>query len=209
MTDASNTCIGAVLQQKVGNQWKPLRYYSKKLSDALKKYSTYDKELLGSYMALVHFRNMLEGRPLTIYTDHKPLNNAFSKIGSDKETSRRTRKLLYISEFTSDIQHVEGSENIVADALSRVEAIQCPTSVDFAEVARAQETDTQLTTLQNDKNSNLQFKTILLPSGNISICCEVSSNRARPYLPKEFRKLARETRIEKNGLTKIFLARYE
>lgn len=33
MTDASATCIGAVLQQKSGRKWEPLGFFSKKLSD--------------------------------------------------------------------------------------------------------------------------------------------------------------------------------
>ena len=32
---------------------------------------------------------------------------------------RQTRQLLFISEFTTDVRHVSGAENIVADALSR------------------------------------------------------------------------------------------
>lgn len=46
MSDASNTCVRAVLQQYVNNSWQPFGYFSKKLSDTQQKYSTYDRELL-------------------------------------------------------------------------------------------------------------------------------------------------------------------
>lgn len=51
--------------------------------------------------------------------------------------------------------YVSGNDNVVADALSRIESIQCPTTIDFAEVARAQETE-QLTQY-NHPNSTVQF----------------------------------------------------
>ncbi|KAJ8723051.1 hypothetical protein PYW08_002963 [Mythimna loreyi] len=127
MTDASNSCVGAVLQQEIGDQWKPLGYFSKQLSETQQKYSTYDRELLAIYLAIQYFRKMFEGKKLVIYTDHKPLTFAFSRKVSEKETPRRTRQLAYISEFTTDIRHVTGDKNIVADALSRVETIDCPT----------------------------------------------------------------------------------
>jgi hypothetical protein len=35
------------------------------------------------------------------------------------QSARQQRHLAYISEFTTDIRHIPGSENVVADALSR------------------------------------------------------------------------------------------
>ncbi|GBP49333.1 Retrovirus-related Pol polyprotein from transposon 297 [Eumeta japonica] len=150
MTDASNTAVGAVLQQFVNNSWQPLGFYSSKLSDTQQKYSAYDRELLAIYMAIKHFRNQIEGRQLTIYTDHKPITYAFAKIGTDSETPRRTRRLLFISEFTTDIRHVSGEGNAVADALSRVDEITCPTTINFEELSAAQSDDATLTHLLQD-----------------------------------------------------------
>ena len=53
--------------------WAPSVFYSKKLSNAEKKYSAFNRELLAAYSCLRHFRFMLEGRDFTIFTDHKPL----------------------------------------------------------------------------------------------------------------------------------------
>jgi hypothetical protein len=61
---------------------------------------------------------MLEGRRFTVYTDHKPLTHALHRT-SDPWTARQCRQLAYIAEFTSDIQHVAGRDNVVADTLSR------------------------------------------------------------------------------------------
>ena len=76
--DASDTHIGAVLQQKLQGSWSPLAFFSKKLSSAKSKYSAFDRELLAAYSAICHFRFLLEGRSFTLFTDHKPLTNALS-----------------------------------------------------------------------------------------------------------------------------------
>ncbi|CAG4969802.1 unnamed protein product [Colias eurytheme] len=188
MTDASDFSIGAVLNQWEGNSWKPLGYFSKRLSEPQKKYSTYDKELLAIYSGIVYFRDLIEGRNLTVYTDHKPLTFALSKLSSNKELPRRARQLLYISEFTSDIQHIQGTENQVADALSRIESIVCPSSSEYVEVARAQATDAELADLMKT-NDKLQWKQLALDNNDdIKIYCEASAQNIRPYIPAQFRK---------------------
>ena len=53
-TDASDVAVGAVLAQ--GEEQCPLGFYSKKLSEAEKKYSAFDKELLALYLAIKHYR---------------------------------------------------------------------------------------------------------------------------------------------------------
>lgn len=65
-----------------------------------------------------------------------------SKLSSDKETPRRTRQLFYISEFTNNIRYIVVNDNVVADSLSRVETITCPSSLDFAGIATTQCDDT-------------------------------------------------------------------
>lgn len=185
--DASDTCVGAVLQQHVDNSWKPIAYYSKALSTVQQKYSTYDRELLAIFMSLKHFRNLHEGHPLIIYTDHKPLVYAFSKICTNNESPRRTRQLMFISEFTTDIRHIDGSNNIVADALSRVETIVCPTTIDYAALAEAQSRDEYINSGSND---NVRLKGFDIPNYNKQVYCDVSTDHIRPYLPDAFRRIA-------------------
>jgi hypothetical protein len=55
-TDASDTHVGGVLQQLAGGNWQPLAFYSKKLSGAGTRYSTFDRELLAAFSAVRHFR---------------------------------------------------------------------------------------------------------------------------------------------------------
>ncbi len=118
MTDASNSAVGAVLQQRVAVGWQPLAFFSKKLDSAQLNYSALDRELLAAYLGLRHFRFQLEARRFQILTDHKPLTQALHRI-SEPWTARQHRQLSYIAEHTSDIRHLAGLQNVVADALSR------------------------------------------------------------------------------------------
>ena len=92
---------------------EPLGFFSKKLSEAQRKYSAFDKELLAVKEAVSHFRHMVEGRSLVVYTDHKPLTTIMESTTT--RTPRQERHLSYISEFPTDLRHVKGTENIVAD----------------------------------------------------------------------------------------------
>jgi hypothetical protein len=95
--DASNTHIGAVLQQwqpggggRSGG-WRPLSFFSKKLDSAQLKYSAFDRELLAAYLSVRHFRYMLDGRKFHILSDHKPLTQALHRV-SDPCTPRVRRR---------------------------------------------------------------------------------------------------------------------
>ena len=120
VTDASATHVGAALQQRRGgsSSWQPLGFFSHKLDKAQVAYSAFDRELLAAHSSIRFFRCQLEGRDFQLWTDHKPLTFALSRI-SDAWTPRQQRQLGHIAEYTSDIRYVPGSENVVADTLSR------------------------------------------------------------------------------------------
>jgi transposase InsO family protein len=118
--DASDSHVGAVLHQCSGNMpsWQPLGFFSQKLNSAEKGYAAFDRELLAIKKGIEHFRFMLEGNKFFVETDHKPLTYALKKV-SDPLNARQARHLSYIAEFTADIRHVPGVQNVVADCLSR------------------------------------------------------------------------------------------
>nr|VZI48069.1 unnamed protein product [Spirometra erinaceieuropaei] len=118
MVDASTVAVGAVLQQHINDSTRPLAFFSKKLSLAETRYSTFGRELLAIYLAVKHFGHFLEGRDFTIFTDHKPLTFA-TRSHSDKYNPSEISHLDYISQFTNDIRHIDCPKNAVADMLSR------------------------------------------------------------------------------------------
>lgn len=190
MVDASHCAIGGVLQQHIRGSWHPLGFFSKKLSPTEQRYSTFGRELLAAYLAVKHFRFFLEGRSFVIFTDHKPLTNAF-KSSKTTYSPRETRHLAYLAEFTTDIRHVKGVNNIPADALSRISAIQ-RSGFSSQELAQAQSDDEELRTLRSSNSSSLQLEDILCPDSGISIVCDIDpvSGRRRPYLPASLRRIA-------------------
>jgi len=50
--DASNYAVGAALHQLNNGSMEPLGFYSKRMTDTQKKYSTYHRELLAIYQAV-------------------------------------------------------------------------------------------------------------------------------------------------------------
>ena len=117
-TDASNSAVGGVLEQRGPKGWEPLAFYSSKLEPHQRTWPPYDRELLGAFKAVRHFRHILEGRPFTLFTDHQSLVPSMRKK-TDPQTIRQTYQLACISEFTTDIRYLQGKANVVADALSR------------------------------------------------------------------------------------------
>ena len=125
VTDASATHVGAALQQWSSGAWQPLAFFSKKLSETETRYSTFDRELLGAYLAVRHFRFALEGRQFCLLTDHKPLCSALRRV-SPPWSARQQRHLSFLAEFTDDIRFLPGDLNPVADCLSRPSPPQAP-----------------------------------------------------------------------------------
>ncbi len=78
MVDASANHVGAAALGGGGLQ--SLAFFSKKLEPAQMRYSAFDRELFTCVAGICHFCHMLEGRPFTIYTDHKPLTFALGKV---------------------------------------------------------------------------------------------------------------------------------
>ncbi|PAA46946.1 hypothetical protein BOX15_Mlig009783g10, partial [Macrostomum lignano] len=180
--DASDTAVGAVLEQRVGPAWQPLAFFSRQLRPAEVKYSAFDRELLALYLAVRHFRYLLEGRHFTAYTDHKPLAAAMAKL-SDPWSARQQRHLAYVSEFTTDVQHIAGKNNPVADALSRCTVASVLPGIDFAAMSQAQHAPTELP----PPGSGLRLERVTLRPG-LELLCDVSTGHPRPLVPPEFRR---------------------
>ncbi|GBM73895.1 hypothetical protein AVEN_40155-1 [Araneus ventricosus] len=111
---------------------------------------------------------MLEGRTFVLYTDHKPLAYAFMQK-SDKCSPRQLRHLDFISQFTTDIRHVTGGENIPADTLSRTAAIACPTPINYQDMAEAQSSDRDLQSYLANPSPALQLKRLAMPNSSVEL----------------------------------------
>ena len=74
-----------------------------------------EKELLSIVATLKEFRNILLGQQLIVHTDHKNLTC------KNFNTERVMRWRLVLEEFGPELHYIKGENNIVADALSRLD----------------------------------------------------------------------------------------
>jgi len=189
-TDASSSHLGAVLQQTVDGAAQPLAFFSRRLTAAEQAYSTFDRELLAIFAAIKHFRGLVEGRNFTIFTDHKPITTALSR-SSPPDSARQQRQLAFIAEFTNNIQHVAGSSNVVADALSRPvdqvcavpEAEHAPL-LSFKQMAVLQRACPDVTALRS--SSALQVETQMVEGEQL--LCDISTGTPRPLVPRQLQR---------------------
>ncbi|BHF65921.1 hypothetical protein SprV_0200893500 [Sparganum proliferum] len=187
MTDASSTAVGASLQQTVSGVLQPLAFFTKKLSPAETRYSDFGRELLAVYLSIRHFRHFLEGRELVVLTDREPLVFAL-RASPDRYSPREIRHLDFISQFSCDIQHVHGKENVVADTLSRIEMASVTTdAIDFTLMAEAQRSDDELSQYRHE-DSSLRLQDVSLPTGTGTITCDLSTGHERPFVPATLRR---------------------
>ncbi|KAK2993132.1 hypothetical protein RJ640_006819 [Escallonia rubra] len=109
--DASGIGIGVVLSQHK----KLVAFFSEKLSDARRKWSTYELEFYAVFQAVRFWEQYLFQREFILNTDHE----AFKYFNLQRKiSSMHARWSAYQQRFTFVIRHKAGEENKVADALS-------------------------------------------------------------------------------------------
>ena len=125
-TDASRVGIGGVLlQQQLSDLTnpsstfilKPVAFASRSLKPAEKNYSAIELECLAIWWCVTDkFRPYIEGQQFVLETDHKPLLSLMKK---PYRNARIERWMTELQQYDMVIQHICGTANVLADALSR------------------------------------------------------------------------------------------
>lgn len=144
--DASINGYGCILLQKsiTDNALHPVYFMSKKTSDAEKKYSSYELEVLAIVKALQKFRVYLLGKHFKIVTDC----NAFAMTLNKKDLCTRiARWALLMQDFDYEVEHRSGSKMNHVDALSRYPVMIIQDSL-VTKIKTAQEQDSEIQTIK-------------------------------------------------------------
>ncbi|BHF69036.1 hypothetical protein SprV_0301207700 [Sparganum proliferum] len=191
MVDPWTIALDAVLQQHLTDSTRPLAFFSTKLSADGTRHSIFGRKLLAIYLTVKHFRNFLEGRDLTIFTDDNPLTFAI-RAHSNKYNSRKTAHLDYISQATTDIRHIDGTKNGVANMLSRppISAFHLSNGIDPCAMANEQR---RVGCLDDESISGLQRVDVPLTTGTGTILCDVSCPFHRPFVSASMRRAVFKT----------------
>ena len=98
----------------------------------------------------------------------------------------------YISGFTNDIRHLHGDQNVVANALSRVEINDVKffqEGLNYNEIAKAQQDTFIKSLIENPSKSSLKISEVKVEDSDQVILCDVSTDKVRPIIPEQFQKV--------------------
>ena len=118
-TDASKEGLGAVLlQESDDGQYHPVAFASRELKGGEPKYHSSKLEFLALKWAVTEqFREYLQYQPFTVRTDNNPLTYILTTPNLDALGHRWVAAL---AGYNMKLEYLKGSDNKVADALSRV-----------------------------------------------------------------------------------------
>jgi hypothetical protein len=94
----------------------PVAYHSETLSDTVRKYPTYDKEMYSIVQSCRQWKHYIMGKEMIIHTDHKPLQ--FIQTQGKLQNDRHQKWSTYLQQFHLNIKYKTGISNRVVDCLS-------------------------------------------------------------------------------------------
>ena len=103
--------LGAVISQ----DGKSIAFYSCKFNNVQNRYTTTECKLLSIVETLKEYRNILLGQQIKIYIDHK--NLTFKNFNTERVMCWQ----LFLEEFGPNLVYIQGTKNIIANALSQLD----------------------------------------------------------------------------------------
>jgi hypothetical protein len=116
ITDACTTGIASIVSQ--GEDWKTAKvaaFFSVKLNSAQQNYLVHELEMFAGVVTMKRHRDIFYGTKFRWFTDHKALIHL---LDQKNLSGRQARWIEAISNFNFKIIYIEGSQNVLSDALS-------------------------------------------------------------------------------------------
>ena len=92
-------------------------YAGRGLTSTERNYTTTEQECLAVVWAIQHFRVYLEGQEFQLLMDHNALHYILKQTDP---RGRLARWVTFLNQFTYTAKHVQGTKNVVLDALGCV-----------------------------------------------------------------------------------------
>ena len=114
--DASSTGLGAVLVQDD----QPVAFSSRSMTDAETRYAQIEKEMLSIVHACTKFHHYIFGKHVTVFNDHKPLEDIYKKplLSTPMRIQRMRLRLQW---YDIAVKYRRGKDMELPDTLSRAQ----------------------------------------------------------------------------------------
>ena len=102
----------------IDGEYRVVAYYSKKLPEAVRRYSISELELTGMLANITAFKHILRNVDFTVYCDHSALVHII-KAKREPPTLRLQKLVEHLMDYKFSIKFLKGKEMFVTDFLSR------------------------------------------------------------------------------------------
>jgi transposase InsO family protein len=170
-TDASDFAIAATLSQA----GRPIAFFSRTLNKSELQHSSIEKEAYAIVESLRYWRHYLIGHHFEVITDQRSVSFMFNQQHSSKiKNEKIIRWRLELACFKFDIIYRPGSENVSADALSRISAaVTSGTDLGALHVALCHPGITRLSHWVRVKNLPFSIEDVKKVTNSCQTCAEL------------------------------------
>ena len=117
-TDACQDAIAAILETK---DHRPVYFCSRMLNASERTKDIVELEALAIFWGIMRCKSFLLGRHFKVISDHRPLQYL---LNNENCSNKLARWRMQLQEFDFEVQHCKGKDNLAADCLSRLTAIE-------------------------------------------------------------------------------------
>lgn len=158
--DSSRDALGACIMQ----EGHPIAYASRSLNRTEQNYAQIEKEMAAIVFGATKFHDYIYGRPVTVESDHKPLESIMKKPIC-AVPPRIQRMLFKVQKYDMKVQFKPGKEMYIADTLSRTCTTKetdpvCDSNMIVFSVENLPISNERLSELQTETQSDLELVTL-------------------------------------------------